>query len=431
MNKVFISERVVLYIEQDGKLGIFHDLNNDERGYINADTVRIIRHLTNGLNLNSFFSKELPEDERKSYIIQSRNVIQKLITGGFLTRKKQDREGLLKKVRSNPPLRVVFLELTKKCNLRCKHCYVPDCDNIISVGTENQINFSNILNLVHQVDELGVMEIQLTGGEPFVLPYILDVIRKIQSRLIPCSIFTNGTLIGEKDFDYLSNNNYGLMFYISLDGYEETHDTFRRVKGSFRKTVRTIKRLIEMGCDVRINTSVGGHNIKEMPQFIKFVNREFSTLHRLVTVEAIGRAKEDMTINPEEFSDLLRESQNTLEFLDNHDSIVDWSTPACGIGSSMLFIDAYGNVSFCPTLTQRENPNFLAGSIKQQFLKDIWENSPVFKKFRKIQCRDVDDCDFRELCKGGCRSRAYLSTGDINSPDTAMCLLYKRKQYQA
>ena len=361
-------------------------------------------------------------------IQQSESVLRELATTGFLTEKRLNRQGLIKRVTADPSLRVVFVELTQKCNLRCEHCYVPDCS--VSTGRVNtsRMTIDDIYGLISQIDEMGVMELQLTGGEPFILPYILDIIKEAQSRLIPCSVFTNGTLMTEKIFRYISENNYGLIFYISLDGYQETHDAFRKYRGAFQKTVKTIKRLLQIGCDVRINTSIGKHNIAEMHQFIEFVKNEFGVLHRLVTIEPIGRANAEMTISAKEFASLLQESNNTFEFLDSHDSIADWSTPACGIGSSMLFIDACGNVSFCPTLTQRENPEFLAGNITHSSLKDIWENSPVFKKIRGFQCKEVEQCRFRELCKGGCRSRAYLATGDINSPDLAMCLLYNAKQ---
>jgi len=228
----------------------------------------------------------------------------------------------------------------------------------------------------------------------------------------------------EKVFRYISENNYGLIFYISLDGFQETHDAFRKHRGAFQKTITTIKRLLQIGCDVRINTSVGRHNIAEMHKFIEFVKNKFGVLHRLVTIEPIGRANDEMTVSAEEFASLLQESDNTFEFLDSHDSIADWTTPACGIGSSMLFVDTYGNVSLCPTLTQRENPEFLAGSVTHSSLKNIWENSLIFKKIRGCQCREVEQCHFRELCKGGCRSRAYLASNDLNSPDFTMCLLY-------
>lgn len=429
MKRVFIPEKVVFHIESDGDVGTIHDLRSDRRAYVNADTIEVIQYLLNGYALDSFFpTEEIPQKERIELIRQSESVLRNLVSFGFLTEEKPDKQGLIKKVTANPPLRVVFAELTKKCNLRCEHCYVPDCGVSKAKANTSSMTFNDIRDLISQIDELGVMELQLTGGEPFILPYILDIIKEVQSRLIPCSVFTNGTLMTEKIFRYISENNYGLIFYISLDGYQETHDTFRKHRGAFQKTVTTIKRLLQMDCDVRINTSVGRHNIAEMRQFIEFVKNEFGVLHRLVIVEPIGRANAEMTVSAEEFANLLQESDNTFEFLDSHDPIADWTTPACGIGSSMLFIDAYGNVSLCPTLTQRENPEFLAGNVIHSSLKDIWENSLVFKKIRGSQCREVEQCHFRELCKGGCRSRAYLASNDINSPDSTMCLLYNVKQ---
>lgn len=399
MQQIFIPEKVVFHIESDEQVGTIHDLKSGKRAYVNADTIEVIHHLLNGYTLNSFFpAEEIPQKERLELIRQSESVLRNLVSSGLLTEEKPNKQGLVKKVTANPPLRVVFVELTKKCNLRCEHCYVPDCNET----NTSMMTLDDIRDLISQIDELGGMELQLTGGEPFILPYILDIIKEAQSRLIPCSIFTNGTLMTEKIFRYISENNYGLIFYISLDGYQRTHDTFRKHRGAFQKTVTTIKRLLQMGCDVRINTSVGRHNIMEMSQFIESVKNEFGVLHRLVTVEPIGRANIEMTVSAEEFANLLQESGNTFEFLDSHDSLADWITPACGIGSSMLFIDAYGNVSLCPTLTQRENPEFLAGNVAHSSLKDIWENSSVFKKIRGFQCKEVEQCLFRELCKGGC-----------------------------
>ncbi len=431
MKWLFIPEKVIFYLEQDERLGTFHDLKTDKKAYVNADTIEIIQHLIQGNSLDSFFPEEIPQKEREEFIRQSETTIHKLANAGFLTENKPDCQGLIKKVRTIPPLRVVFIEMTKKCNLQCKHCYVPDCKEPIKRASDGQMSFAKICDLISQIDELGVMELQLTGGEPFILPYFLDVIKEAQSRQIPCSVFSNGTLMDENFFRYISEKNYGLIFYISLDGRQETHDAFRKSHGAYQKTVETIKRLRQMGCDVRINTSIGKHNIGEMRQFIEFIKNEFGVLHRIVTVEPIGRANAEMIISATEFANLLQESHNTFEFLDSHDSITDWSTPACGIGSSMLFIDAYGNVSFCPTLTQKENPEFLAGNIARSSLKDVWENSPVFKRFRNIQCKDVAQCHFKKLCKGGCRSRAYLSTGNINSPDLPICLLYNAKKVQA
>jgi len=201
MKRVFIPEKVVFHIESDGDVGTIHDLRSDRRAYVNADTIEVIQYLLNGYALDSFFpTEEIPQKERIELIRQSESVLRNLVSFGFLTEEKPDKQGLIKKVTANPPLRVVFAELTKKCNLRCEHCYVPDCGVSKAKANTSSMTFNDIRDLISQIDELGVMELQLTGGEPFILPYILDIIKEVQSRLIPCSVFTNGTLMTEKNF---------------------------------------------------------------------------------------------------------------------------------------------------------------------------------------------------------------------------------------
>lgn len=431
MKNISLSEKVVLYVDENENIGFLHNNGNNKRAYINNDTVDLITYLINGNDIDAFFPKQLPLKTRDMLIKQASSTLLLLENENFITRIDQVNHGIIKKVGTNPSLRVAFIELTKKCNLMCKHCYVSDCTNAENKNEHKQLTFFDINNLIAQLDDIGIMEIQLTGGEPFILPYTISIIEKIQTNLIPCSVFTNGTLITDRIVNYVSTNNSGLIFYISLDGFEHTHDTFRNSQGAFKKTEQAIEMLLKCGCDVRINTSVGIHNIKELPQFMEYIKKKFSIMHRLVSVEPIGRANEEMTVTIEEFSNLLYATNNSLEFLDSHDLITDWSSPACGICSSMLFIDAYGNVTFCPTLTQRENPDFLAGNIYDSTIKEIWENSEIFNKFRGAQCKDIETCEFKELCKGGCRSRAYLSTGDMYSPDFAMCLLYEHKKNNA
>lgn len=421
IENIFIPEEVVVYIEPVEEMATMHKLEDDERSYINADTLKIIMHLTHGGSLDSFFFSELSDQRKSDYIEKSKEIINSLLEANFITACKPRKQGLIKKVKTDPPLRVVFLELTKKCNLKCKHCYLGDSNDIKTPNNDLEID-----NLISQIDELGVMEVQLTGGEPFLVPYMPKVIQELQKRMIPCSIFTNGTIMPENFLEYLSKNNNGLIFYISLDGFPEVHDFFRGKTGTYQKTVETIKKLLKLNCDVRINTSVGRHNYDQISSFIDFVKNEFNVLHRLVNIEPIGNANEEMAISTEDFAGILKRNNNSCEFLDNHDGIHDWISPACGIGSSMLFIDAYGNVSFCPTLTQRENPNFLAGNINKDSLKNIWENSQLFKNYKKIQCEEIENCPYKEKCKGGCRSRAYLNTGNINAPDFAMCELYQK-----
>jgi radical SAM protein with 4Fe4S-binding SPASM domain len=231
----------------------------------------------------------------------------------------------------------------------------------------------------------------------------------------------------------LKKNNHGIIFYISLDGPEKIHDKFRRTNGCFEKTANSIHKLLEIGCDVRINTSVGKHNATYIGEFMEYVRKEFGVLHRLTPIRPIGRAqKSNLSISDIQFSELLVGQKEKFMFLDNHDNGLeeDWQTPACGVGHSMIFIDAYGDVSVCSMLTQEQNPKFFAGNIFQSSIKEIWENSEIFNEIRNIQCGEIHDCNFKHLCRGGCRSNAYLNSGDLRSPDRQMCIFYGGKVAQ-
>ncbi|MFA5133677.1 MAG: radical SAM protein [Patescibacteria group bacterium] len=360
---------------------------------------------------------------RDNLLLQSLSALETLETSGFLHESgERCSSNMIKEVKSVPPLRVVFLETTKTCNLRCRHCY-----NGIENNPRGQLSKKELESIIAQADDLGVMEIQLTGGELFVLPFADRLIADLQNRCLPISVFSNGLYIPAGVTDLLKNKPYGIIFYISLDGPEKIHDNVRGKDGAYQKTVANIKMLLELGCDVRINTAVGSHNITCIKEFMAFVEKEFGVLHRFVSLENIGNAEKnsDLLINGNAFAELLKGQENEMQFLDSHDpSTRDWQTPACGVGNAMLFIDAYGNVSLCPTLTQREDPKFLAGNIRQANLKEIWEDSPIFNQYRNIQCRCVSSCLKKEACSGGCRSKAYLDTGDINSPDMEMCAVY-------
>lgn len=418
-----LLKNVVLYIEENEsqKFGTFHNFFTDDKMYINNDMTAIVLHVLNGDTIESFFPKKIIQDLGNGLIEQSLKLLKELANHGFLTNDTALSGGIVKSISTNPALRVVFIETTKDCNLRCEHCYVPDCQK---PGKDKQLNSLELRNLINQADEIGVMEIQLTGGEFFILPEALDIIKNLQKRLLPCSIFTNGTLFTPVLFEYLSEMHHGLIFYISLDGPMEIHDKFRGVSGCFEKTIKNIHKLLEIGCDVRINTTVGIHNIDYLKNFINYIKEEFGILHRLVEIESIGRAKDQDTLMIAD-QKIVGLSTN-FQFLDSHDRIStnDWKSPACGIGCAMMFIDAYGNISLCPILTQEQDRKFLAGNIRESSLKEIWETSPVFNRFRDIQCSEIETCEFRELCKGGCRSKAYLATNDINAPDKSMCCLY-------
>lgn len=404
----------------------------------NGAMLSIVLHVLKGVPIESFFPASIDPVLRNSLIIQSENLLAGLTSRGFMEDSGKT-TGRIKRVAAVPPLRVLFIEATKECNLRCRHCYVADSGNPTE-GT--QLDIALLRDIVRQADDMSVMEVQLTGGEVFMVPGMVEVLYDLRDRLIRCSIFTNGTILPPTLMDLLRGVGGGMIFYISLDGAgleancesvsdphssERIHDEFRGVVGCFVKTVKSIRNLLTAGCDVRINTAVSRYNADHLIEFMAYVHSEFGVLHRLVPVQPIGRAKErEIVISDGRFNELLAAAGDEVRFLDSHDGLSqhDWRRPACGVGGSMMFVDAYGNASLCPTLTQEQSRSFLAGNIRISTIKHIWENSQAFHAFRGIQCKEIAACEYREACRGGCRSNAHLETGDLYAPDRQMCQFY-------
>lgn len=409
-----------MYIEKE-QFGVLYNYKTGDKVYLNIDMLEIIKHLLNENSLDSFFPDYLSKDVLSDLLNKSHAVLQNLMAYGFLTNTTNKVNSTnIRHVLTNPSLWVVFLETTKKCNLKCRHCYLGD--NYI----DNQLTYEEIRSLIMEANDLGVMEIQLTGGEIFVLPFAFKLVKMLRELLMPCSIFTNGYYIPAEIINFFKNDPTGYIFYISLDGPENIHD-YVRGKGSFKRTFKNIKLLQSLGCDIRINTAIGDHNIDYMKDFIDFISQELQVFHRFVSIENIGRARDNskMLLKKEKFAELFKSDKDNLQFLDSHDpGERSWQTPACGVGHAMLFVDAFGNISLCPTLTRRESSNFQAGNIRENSIKDIWETSDTFKTFRNIQCEKIEDCVQKVLCSGGCRSKAYLDTGNINGVDIEMCSVY-------
>lgn len=140
-----------------------------------------------------------------------------------------------------------WIEITSKCNLKCKHCY-----NESDVQAHNVMSLSDFKRVVDILVKMKIPRIQIIGGEPFfhkkTLKSMLDyAIGKFEF----IEIFTNGTLITDEWFDYLKCNNIHIA--LSVYSYDSVmHDNVTKVNGSFDKTNRTIGLLRQRSISYRV-----------------------------------------------------------------------------------------------------------------------------------------------------------------------------------
>ena len=133
------------------------------------------------------------------------------------------------------------------CNLTCTHCFVS-CgpgENRHAMMTRDEVRAR-----VAEALPLGVKEFYFTGGEPFLHPELLEILADTLAHG-PCTVLTNGTLLGERRVDALADvaraSRYALEVRVSLDGdHAERHDAFRGA-GSFDRAIAGVALLSRRG----------------------------------------------------------------------------------------------------------------------------------------------------------------------------------------
>jgi MoaA/NifB/PqqE/SkfB family radical SAM enzyme len=157
----------------------------------------------------------------------------------------------------------LWLYTNYDCNLRCVYCVAKSSPN----ATRRMLGMENVKRLVSEAVELGFSEIFFTGGEPFLLKDIYEMLRFSSAR-VKTTVLTNGMLLRGRRLDKvceIANDN--LVLQVSLDGGNaEDHDYYRG-RGSWKKTVESIQLLQEHGFRVRLSTTetpINTHRLEEV-----------------------------------------------------------------------------------------------------------------------------------------------------------------------
>ncbi|MCL4498102.1 MAG: radical SAM protein [Deltaproteobacteria bacterium] len=332
-------------------------------------------------------------------------------------------------------LRLVFWELTARCNLKCIHCRAE-------AQTERQEDELSTEKCFAVIDELCGFSspiLILTGGEPLYRDDIFDIARYGAGKGLRVALATNGTLVNEKVAEQIKESGIKRVS-ISLDGANpQTHDTFRMIQGSFESAFNGIKNLQKEGIEVQINTTIARHNEDEVKDILDLaLNNNIKALHifMLVPVGCGIQIADSQMLDKQKYEDILSwfydktmELRGRIElkatcaphfFRIMHKRAKDEGitispqthgmaavTKGCLAGSGVMFISRKGVVQPCGYLPVQ------AGNITKESVSEIWNGSEVFLNLRdtgllKGKC---GICEYKKVCEG-CRARAYYEKGD-------------------
>ncbi len=131
---------------------------------------------------------------------------------------------------------VVVWNMTRRCNLKCVHCYAQAVDP----DGQDEISTSQAKEIIDDLAAFGAPVMLFSGGEPLVRKDLVELASYATGKGMRAVISTNGTLITKEKARELKD--VGLSYVgISLDGTEETHDKFRGVPGSYKKHFKVLK----------------------------------------------------------------------------------------------------------------------------------------------------------------------------------------------
>jgi radical SAM protein with 4Fe4S-binding SPASM domain len=315
------------------------------------------------------------------------------------------------------------IHLTSSCNKHCLHCYgnFPSSPptNIPTLTARGAIDEYLALS-----KEKGFKQvISITGGEPLLHPEAEEIIKYAAESADTVILMTNGSHLN-KNLRYLLSSYSSIVYQLSLDGMKLNHDKIRG-EGDFQRTIHLINELNSAGATVYISTTVNRLNIHDIPAILSFCHNNdlIPILHRYIPT---GRGKDILALSRNEIMSLYQYvSTNVSTYhIAPHCtmcSIVaiknDNEIRECNIGTHCIVIDENGSILACPYINEK------LGTIGKDSLKEIWDYSPILKKFRERKFGTwCAMCAYNQIC-GGCRAISLAYSGDLFGDET-LCPLY-------
>jgi 12,18-didecarboxysiroheme deacetylase len=346
---------------------------------------------------------------------------------------------------------VVVWNVTRRCNLRCVHCYAhakdqPDADELTTDQGKSLLN---------DLATFGVPVVLFSGGEPLARKDLPELAAFAVAKGMRAVISTNGTLINPGMARTLKE--IGLSYVgISLDGMQEVNDRFRAVPGAFRSALEGIRNCQAAGIKVGLRFTVNRFNVQEIPSIFELI--EEMDIPRVCFYHLVyaGRGSElvQQDLGPEE-------TRKTV------DLIIDYTRRLHNKGKpkEVLTVDNHADGPYLYLRMLKEDPeraqqvlkllqwnegnssgrgigcvswdgavhadqfwrHYSFGNVKERPFSAIWMDTtnPLMGKLKEKK-RHVTgrcaECRWLDICAGNFRVRAEAVTGDMWAPDPACYL---------
>jgi pyrroloquinoline quinone biosynthesis protein E len=323
----------------------------------------------------------------------------------------------------------LIAEITHRCPLHCVYCSNP----LEMQRRSAELSTEDWASIFQQAGELGVLQVHLTGGEPLVRSDLTDLVRAARSADLYVNLITSGVALDEGRLDALIEAGLDHIQLSFQDTEEGSANEFAGARSHALK-LRVARIIHQRRIAFTMNLVVHRRNLDRLEEMIAFAEGSGAQRLEIAHVQYYGwalRNRDDLLPDREQ----LERSIQTVELARHRlkgrlridfvlpDYYAKYPKPCMnGWGHQYILVDPSGRVLPCHAATVIPGLRFF--SALERPLRWIWEDSPVFNRFRDETwmpepCRS---CDRRSHDFGGCRCQAYLLAGDAAATDP-VCIL--------
>jgi heme d1 biosynthesis radical SAM protein NirJ len=355
------------------------------------------------------------------------------------------------RTRKGPVKPVVIWNLTRRCNLRCRHCYTTSAD----VDFPGELTHEQAMATLEDLGSFGIPALILSGGEPMARRDLFEIVARAREMGMFLALSTNGTQIIGETADRVAEIGFNYVG-ISLDGIGATNDWFRGKEGAFEQAVAGVRACKERGVKVGVRFTITTDNAHQLPELLAFCDREGVDKFYLSHLVYAGRgdkhrgedanwqhsrqamdllidrawiaAAEDMPLeivtgnNDADAVYFLRWverrfSADKVAHLRAH--LEAWGGNSSGVG--VANIDPQGKVH-----PDTYWSDYTIGNVKETPFSQLWTGDDQMLAQLRLRPRPLKGrcgaCAYKAVCGGNTRIRALQLTGDPWAEDPACYL---------
>jgi radical SAM protein with 4Fe4S-binding SPASM domain len=317
---------------------------------------------------------------------------------------------------NTPPL--VWLEITRKCNLNCPHCYIDG-----GLSRSNEMSSSDFHRIIDEMADMGVWAVAFTGGEPTLHPDFVELVNHARRRDLLVGIATNGMFLSEALLNQLPRA--GVIISVSIDNLHIGNAT-----AEFRTATQSILRSQQMGFLTNIMTNTHKYNIAEVKMLMNWAESHGVSV-RSVPFSPLGRGKlhqylQNTADDVQQAAEFwMRECEWEHEYhlkaglcvgvIFNYGLTLAYMSRRCSSGRFLCYVCADGTVYPC---TMCAGERILSpGNLRNDDFAEFWRRDWEIRKYSwdnfKDTCRGCVIDDDRYYCASRCPAMSHARNNEL------------------